>query len=213
MESESNTENVQETNKTEPSQTTAETPKSTQESEDSTPFITLVVLIIGITLGLAIYFSYIKENPYVNPKLVDPNTVTEEQRLNGFTTVRLENHFKELKKKYFADYLSQFEGWQILYIKNDEWNNVKWENLDGTIVEHGITYGITYYNEKTIYLNDTHFPRYDSHDETILHEMIHVITPYENHQGEFIEQCKRVSKLSGFDADTIYGYDGLGSVE
>lgn len=142
----------------------------------------------------------------------DPNTVTKEEKAQGFTTERIYNHFREFIDLYFPDNKDAFEGWTVQYKKNEEWNNTTWTSIDGETAT-GHYEGICDYGEKVIYLNDDYFPRYDSHDDVLLHEMIHIVYPEAGHQGVFMDECTRLGKITPFTRARIYGYNGWGSVE
>lgn len=171
--------------------------------------IALFVIIIGI---LAIYQVLTNKPVEKDPVLVDPNTVTEQQKLDGFTTERIYKHYTELIDKYFPNNKSDFIGWTIQYKKNEEWNQISYTDINGESTS-GNYYGVCDYGAKVIYLNDDFFPRYDSHDDVILHEMIHIVTQGEGHQGRFLKEIKRISKASGIPVNVLYGYNGYGSVE
>lgn len=176
-------------------------------------FLICLVLIPSITAIWVINTSPVFNNEVKeNKEFVDPKTVTEQQKLEGFTTERIYNHFQEFIDLYFADKKQAFDGWKIQYKKNEEWNKITWTTVDGK-VSNGHYAGMCDYEAKIIYLNDDYFPRFDSHDDVLLHEMIHVVCPDASHQGDFMKECTRIGKISPFTRAKIYGYDGWGSVE
>lgn len=171
--------------------------------------IALIVVVIGF---LAIRQVLTNKPVDKKPVLIDPNSVTEQQKLDGFTTERIYKHYTELMDKYFPDDKEAFIGWTIQYKKNEEWNQISYTDIKGESTS-GNYYGVCDYGARVIYLNDDFFPRYDSHDDVILHEMIHIVTQGDGHQGRFLKEVKRISKETGIPVNEIYGYNGYGTVE
>lgn len=178
-------------------------------------FLTIIIAValvffiraITNTSGLKTVSSGVPEKNFT-----DPNKVTKEEKEQGFTTERIYKHFQDFIELYFPDDKDAFEGWTVQYKKNEEWNNVSWTSSDGGTTS-GHYEGMCDYGAKIIYLNDDYFPRYDSHDDVLIHEMIHVVHPAAGHQGEFMDECTRIGKISPFTRARIYGYSGWGSVE